>query len=80
MYCKTPPQVENGKNVHSTQTNFTAREIKGRKIREADISNTAWRKLSYKEQLVELDKRPGRCAKQRAKIKERMEKRDENIN
>ena len=41
---------------------------------EATERNNVWRNLSFKEQLKELDKRPGKSEKQRLKIALRIAK------
>jgi hypothetical protein len=44
--------------------------------REINARLKEWRSLSPKEQLAELDKRPGRSARQRARILSKLEKRN----
>ena len=41
---------------------------KDEKRNQAEARNYAWSLLSNEEKLAELDKRPGQCAKQRARI------------
>ena len=44
------------------------------KRQEAEQRNKDWQALSYADQLKELDKRPGKSEKQRAKIWAKIEK------
>jgi hypothetical protein len=44
------------------------------KRQEAEQRNTNWNSMSYSDQLKELDKRPGKSEKQRAKIWAKIEK------
>jgi len=59
------------------------RTLKGnrnRKRSEAAVRQQEWANLSLKQQLAELDKRPGECKKQRAKIARLMEQEKTNKN
>lgn len=47
------------------------REEKNRKRDEAKERNAAWQALTPKQQLAELDKRPGASARQRERITRR---------
>lgn len=48
-------------------------ERKAERIAKAQERKDAWNRLSVDEKLAELDKRPGNCTKQRAKIEEQLQ-------
>ncbi len=52
----------------------TLKGNQSRKREEAQERQNHWANLSPKQQLIELDKRPGECRKQRARILSHMNK------
>lgn len=46
------------------------RHIRAQKQKEALQRNTEWAKLTPAEQLRQLDRRPGKCVRQRVRIQE----------
>lgn len=66
----TPTEIRANKCAKSHARN-EERKQKGQETIKARL--TRWRKLSFEEQLTELDKRPGKSTKQRQKIQERID-------
>lgn len=66
-HAETQARRSKNASIHNRQE-----ERKAERIKKARQISKAWRKLSAKEQLAELDKRPGFCLKQRVKIFGRM--------